>query len=366
MRSARRITRRSTRVAKQIATGAAAAALGLLAVAPIAAAEEARADARRDAARRARLVFQPLPAEALRADDPYTEAQIDLGRRLYYETRISKSQKLSCNSCHQLDRFGADGEPTSPGHEGQRGGRNSPTTLNAALHFAQFWDGRAATVEEQAKGPVLNPIEMGMPSPDMVIRVLESIPGYAPLFAEAFPGEAEPITYDNFARAVGAFERRLVTPGRFDAFLSGDDAALSDAEVAGLEAFVQNGCPTCHAGPLVGGMMFQKLGVVHPYETKDLGRYEVTKKEADKHFFKVPSLRNVAETGPYFHDGGVATLEEAIRLMGWHQLGKKLAPEEIASIATFLRSLTGTVDAAYVAAPEPLPSGPETPKAGSF
>lgn len=357
---------RSTRIRMQIASRMGTHAAMLLLAVACAAAGSAHAADRKDAARRARLVFQPLPAEAARAGDPVTDAQIDLGRRLYFETRISKSQTLSCNSCHPLARFGADGEPTSPGHEGERGGRNSPTTLNAALHFAQFWDGRAATVEEQAKGPVLNPVEMGMPSAEVVVSVLESIPGYAPLFAKAFPGDAKPITYDNFARAVGAFERRLTTPGRFDAFLGGDLDALSDAEVAGLEAFVQNGCPTCHAGPLVGGTTFQKIGIVHPYETKDLGRYDVTKEDADRYFFKVPSLRNVAETGPYFHDGGVASLDEAIRLMGWHQLGKQLTPEEIASIATFLRSLTSPVDAAYVAAPEPLPSGPSTPKPGAL
>ena len=322
----------------------------------------ARADAREDAARRARLIFPPLPAEAQRAGDPITDAQVELGRRLYYEKRLSKSQQISCNSCHLLNRFGVDGEPTSPGHKGQRGGRNSPTTLNAAFEFAQFWDGRAATVEEQAKGPVLNPIEMGMPKPEACVAVIESIPGYAALFAKAFPSDAKPVSYDNFARAVGAFERRLVTPSRFDEFLGGKTDALNDAEVAGLDTFLTTGCPTCHMGPTVGGQMFQKIGLVHPYETKDLGRYDVTKKEADKYFFKVPMLRNVAETGPYFHDGSVKTLDEAIRLMAWHQLGKKLEPAEIASIQTFLGSLTGKVDATYVAEPAPLPSGPNTPK----
>lgn len=322
----------------------------------------AETDARSEALRRAAMVFAPLPAEAPRPDDPISDAQIELGRRLYYENRISKSQEFSCNSCHLLDRFGADGQATSGGHKGQRGGRNSPTTLNAAFHVAQFWDGRAATVEEQAKGPVLNPIEMAMPSPEKVLEVLNSIPEYGPLFAKAFPGDPSPVSYDNFGRAVGAFERRLVTPGRFDAFLGGKLDALTDAEVAGLETFVQTGCPTCHAGATVGGLMFQKIGLVHPYETKDLGRYEATKKDADKYFFKVPSLRNVAETGPYFHDGSVATLDEAIRLMAWHQLGKKLDPAQITSIATFLKSLTGTVAPSYIAKPTPFASGPTTPK----
>jgi cytochrome c peroxidase len=321
-----------------------------------------RADSREAVQQQARAIFGALPAEAARPGDPITDAQVELGRRLYYEKRVSKNHDLSCNSCHLLTRFGADGEPTSAGHKGQRGARNSPTTLNAAFSFAQFWDGRAASVEEQAQGPVLNPVEMAMPSDTQVLAVLESIPGYAPLFAAAFPGDAKPITYTNFGRAVGAFERRLVTPSRFDAFLGGDLDALDEAEVAGLQTFLATGCTACHAGPALGGQMFQKIGLVHPYETRDLGRYEVTKRAADEYFFKVPTLRNVAETGPYFHDGRVATLDEAIRLMGWHQLGKQLAPEEIASIRTFLATLTGTVDAKYVAEPEPLPSGPDTPR----
>ena len=316
-----------------------------------AAVADARAADREALQTRAKAVLGVLPADAPNPDNPFTPEKIDLGRMLYYENRMSINEKLSCNTCHDLANFGVDNEPTSPGHEGKRGARNSPTVYNAALHVAQFWDGRAKDVEEQAKGPVLNPVEMGMPDADYVVKVLRSIPGYHPLFAAAFPGEAEPITYDNVARAIGAFERKLMTPSRFDDFLNGQLDALSDAELAGLEKFLDVGCTTCHMGAPVGGLVYQKLGLVHPYETKDPGRYDVTKNEADRYFFKVPSLRNVAKTGPYFHDGSIATLPEAVRLMAWHQLGKELSDADVASIVTFLAALTGRVDEAFVAKP---------------
>lgn len=303
--------------------------LVVLAAAGISIATDARAALREEIQKRASQNFGVLPAEAVSAENPVTPEKIELGRRLFYEPRISISRKLSCNSCHGLATFGVDNEPTSVGHDGQRGARNSPTVYNAALHFAQFWDGRAPNVEEQAKGPVLNPVEMGMPSPEVVNQRLAEIPGYAPLFAAAFPGEKDPIHYDNFAKAVGAFERRLLTPSRFDEFLDGQADALTDAEVAGLAKFMDTGCPTCHMTATIGGQMYQKLGLVHPYESKDLGRYDVTKQDADKYFFKVPSLRNVEKTGPWFHDGSVTTLSQAIDLMAWHQLGKKLEPADV-------------------------------------
>lgn len=306
-------------------------------------------------------IFGVLPGEAPNPQSPATPEKIALGRMLYYESRITLSQQLSCNSCHPLDRFGVDGEPTSPGHEGKRGERNSPTVYNAALHVAQFWDGRAADVEEQAKGPVLNPVEMAMPSEAEVLVVLKSIPGYAPLFAAAFPEAADPIDFDNMARAIAAFERRLMTPGPFDEFLAGDDAALTAEQRAGLQAFIQTGCITCHNGATVGGRMFQKLGLVEAYPTQDTGRERVTGNPADRYVFKVPSLRNVAKTGPWFHDGSIGSLDEAIRLMGRHQLGKQLGDGEVASIRAFLESLTGEVEQGYVAKPELPASGPTTP-----
>jgi cytochrome c peroxidase len=310
---------------------------------------------------RARAIFGVLPDEAVSQKNPVTDAKITLGRMLYFDARFSKAQQISCNTCHDLANAGVDGEPTSAGHRGQRGNRNSPTVYNAAFHVAQFWDGRAPDVEEQAKGPVLNPIEMGMPGEAQVLVVIRSIPGYAPLFRAAFPGDADPISYDNFARAIGAFERRLVTSDRFDAFLDGNDTALSDAEAEGLLAFMDTGCITCHMGPTVGGSQFQKLGLVEPYPTSDPGRYEVTRNEADRQVFKVPSLRNVEKTGPWFHDGSQTSLDDAIRAMARHQLGKQLDAAQVAAIHAFLTSLSGTADAAYVAAPELPPSGPNTP-----
>ena len=312
--------------------------------------------------KKASALFKPLPKVVENPENPVTPEKVALGRMLYYDTRFSINQKIACNTCHQLDKAGVDNEPTSEGHAGQRGDRNSPTVYNAALHGAQFWDGRAANVEEQAKGPVLNPVEMGMPSIDYVIQVLNSIPGYKPLFEKAFPGQKDPITYDNFARAIGAFERGLVTPSPFDAFLQGDVKALTAEQLAGLDTFMGVGCITCHNGVGVGGGLYQKIGLVHPYPTEDVGRAKVTSSEADKFLFKVPSLRNVVLTGPYFHDGKVATVDEAVRLMGWHQLGQKLGDEQVKAIVSFLGSLSGKPDAKYIAKPELPPSGPETPK----
>jgi len=310
---------------------------------------------------RANQILGSLPDEAVSEANPVTEAKITLGRMLYYDPRFSKSQQISCNSCHGLTTSGVDGEPTSKGHLDQRGARNAPTVYNAAFHFAQFWDGRAADVEAQAKGPVMNPIEMAMPDEATVLAVIRSIPGYPPLFEAAFPGEKDPITLDNFARAIGAFERRLVTSDRFDAFLEGNDEAMSDTEVAGLETFLDTGCTACHMGPTIGGTLYQKLGLVEPYPTKDSGRFEVTQNEADRQFFKVPSLRNVEKTGPWFHDGSIKSLDDAIRIMARHQLGKQLDAAQIASIHAFLATLTGSADAAYIAMPELPASGPDTP-----
>ncbi|MFM2178860.1 MAG: hypothetical protein RL015_2958 [Verrucomicrobiota bacterium] len=310
------------------------------------------------------MMFKPLPTEAPSADNELTEAKINLGRMLYYETRLSKGGKMSCNSCHQLDKYGQDNLPFSPGHEGKLGGRSSPSTYNAALHIAQFWDGRAPSVEEQAKGPVLNPGEMGMPSADFVVEVLKSIPGYVEAFKAAFPGEADPITYNNFGKAVGAFERKLMTPSRWDDFLKGKKDALTAEEQKGYETYAKAGCVTCHNGPAVGGAMYQKLGLIKAWpELKDLGRFEATKQESDKHYFKVPSLRNVTETAPYLHDGSVKTLEEMVKMMAEYQLAKSLSNEEVASIVTFLKALKGDIPKEYVAEPKLPESGPNTPKA---
>ena len=309
-------------------------------------------------------MFKPLPSQALSPGNELTDAKINLGRELYFENRISKGAKMSCNSCHVLDKYGQDNLPFSPGHEGKLGGRSSPSVFNAALHVAQFWDGRAPSVEEQAKGPVLNPVEMGAPSAEFVVKVLKSIPAYVSQFKEAFPGEADPVTYDNFGKAVGAFERKLLTPSRWDAFLKGNQDALSADEKKGFATFAKTGCVNCHNGVGVGGMMYQKLGLVKPWPgLKDNGRGDVTKNDAEKGFFKVPSLRNIAETGPYLHDGSVKKLDEMVKRMAEHQLGKQLSDEETGSIVSFLKSLTGDLPADYIKAPKLPESGPETPKA---
>ncbi|MCB1203436.1 MAG: c-type cytochrome [Verrucomicrobiae bacterium] len=307
-------------------------------------------------------MFQPILEVAENPANPLTEAKINLGRMLYYETRLSKNRTVSCNSCHDLASFGDDGKPVSTGIHEQTGGRSAPTVYNAAIHIAQFWDGRAADVEAQAVGPVLNPIEMGMPDEAYVLNVLKSIPGYVEAFAKAFPEEKNPLTYENVGKAIGAFERKLMTPSRFDAFLKGDDTALSDVEKQGLNLFVTTGCTVCHNGMGVGGHLFQKLGLVKEWPTKDLGRYEHTKNDVDKYFFKVPSLRNITETGPYLHDGSIASLEEMVNKMAEFQLGRTLSSEDTNAIVAFLGSLKGSVDEAYIKKPELPEDGPDTPK----
>ncbi len=356
------IRRRSTSI---LLAAASAAAIFGLACAPTTPAGNETAPAAPDPSAlltRARSVFAALPAEVARSGEPIREAEITLGRMLYYEPRLSRSQTISCNSCHALDRFGVDGERTSPGHRGQRGNRNSPTVYNAGLHLAQFWDGRAATLEDQAKGPVLNPVEMAMKSEAATVAVLASIPGYRTAFRAAFPNQKNPVTYDNMAKAIGAFERRLLTPSAFDRFLQGDTRALGSAEQEGLAAFMDAGCITCHNGAAVGGGMYQKLGAVKPFETNDRGRENVTQNAADRFVFKVPSLRNIAKTAPYFHDGSIATLDEAVRLMARHQLGRELTDGQVRSIGAFLGGLTGEPPAALIAKPELPKSGPKTPR----
>jgi cytochrome c peroxidase len=306
--------------------------------------------------------YAPLP-DAMPGKEPITGEKAALGRMLYYDARLSKSQKVSCNSCHALTKYGVDNEPTSDGHKGQKGDRNSPTVYNAAGHFVQFWDGRAPDVEEQAKGPVLNPVEMAMTSEKQVIAVLKSMPEYVNAFKTAFPDDKDPVTYDNMGKAIGAFERKLVTPARWDKFLKGDQTALSAEEKAGFNTFVASGCRSCHAGALLGGNMFQKIGTVKPWpDTSDPGRFKVTKSETDRLLFKVPSLRNIEMTGPYFHDGKVPTLNGAIVKMADHQVGKTLSDAEIQSIATWMKSLTGEIPADYIKPPELPKSTSKTPK----
>ncbi len=290
---------------------------------------------------RAKMFFEPLPDRMPGAEHD-TPARIELGRQLYFDPRLSVNDSQSCNTCHDVTgrKAGVDNEPTSPGALGQRGDRNSPTTLNAGFHFAQFWDGRAPDLKEQAKGPILNPVEMAMPDEATVEKKLRGIAEYRALFARAFPGQAEPVTYDNLAEAIAAFERTLITRDRFDDFLKGDDRALNAQELRGLDLFLSVGCTTCHNGPVIGGNSFQKVGLIHPYPTQDLGRFKVTQEEGDEYKFKVPSLRNIELTGPYFHQGQETNLTDVVVKMAHHQLDRKLTPAEAADIVAWLRTLT--------------------------
>ena len=322
-----------------------------------------------------RKYFQPLPEVVDNPENPVTKEKVELGKMLYYDPRLSKSGLISCNTCHNLATYGVDNLPTSVGHRWQIGPRNAPTTLNAALHVAQFWDGRARDVEEQAKGPVLNPIEMAMDSPEEVIKRLRSIPGYVELFKKAFPEHKEPLTYDNVAKAIAAFERTLTTPSRFDEFLKGNLDALTREEKEGLRTFIRVGCASCHNGPALGGTMFTKFGIVEAYweETRnyvtldkptmpmDVGRFAVTHKEEDLYVFKVPSLRNISRTYPYFHDGSVWNLEDAVQVMAKVQLGKELSKEDLTKVVAFLKALDGKIPEHALKLPVLPPSSPATP-----
>ena len=286
-------------------------------------------------------VVSPIP-DKMPGAEADTPALVKLGRELYFEKALSKNNSQSCNSCHMVDKNlgGVDNEATSEGAFGKRGGRNSPTTLNAGFQFAQFWDGRAEDLAAQAKGPVLNPIEMAMASESEVVVRLGAMPKYQELFKAAFPGAATTVTYNNMAKAIAAFERTLVTRDRFDDFLKGNDKALTELELHGLKNYLTLGCTTCHYGPVMGGQVYQKVGLVKPFPTEDKGRFDVTKDEDDMFKFKVPMLRNIAITHPYFHAGQIKSLEEAVKTMAWHQLGLELQDDQVKSLVAFLKSLT--------------------------
>ena len=306
-------------------------------------------------------LFSPLPIEASPSAYTISEEMVTLGKILFYEPRLSANQQMSCNTCHPLDSYGADNRQVPLSHDGTPGHRNAQSVYNAALHISQFWDGRSPDVESQSKVPIVATGEMGMLEPGYVESILRSIPGYAPLFSAAFPSNPESITLDNAAIAIGAFERRLMTPSRFDRFLLGDRSQLTPEEQQGLATFVNVGCSNCHVGVTVGGLLYKKLGEIVPYETDDLGRFNITGLDEDKFVFKVPSLRNVARTFPYLHDGSVQTLEEMVILMGRHQLGKELNRDQVASITTFLHTLTGQIPLDYISPPQLPESGPNTP-----
>lgn len=298
--------------------------------------------------------IQPIVAKVVT-----NTAEVELGKVLFFDPRLSKSGFISCNSCHNLGTGGADNLESSIGHKWNLGPINAPTVLNSSYAIAQFWDGRAKDLVEQAGGPVANPGEMGS-THDLAVSVVSSIPGYAPLFKSAYGDPT--VTMDKVQHAIAAFEETLNTPGsRFDQWLAGKDEALSKQELAGYDHFKNRGCAGCHNGPAAGDNSFQKFGLVKPFVTKSKaeGRVSVTKNEADRGFFKVPTLRNIELTYPYFHDGSVWKLEEAVQLMGRHQLGVELGSTEIADIVAFLRTLTGKQPTFTL--PLLPPSGPNTP-----
>lgn len=309
--------------------------------------------------------FRPVPPRKDAKPAPKdTPSQVELGRMLFFEPRLSKNHDVSCNTCHGLGTYGVDNKALSDGHRGLKGSRNSPTVYNAAGHIAQFWDGRADTLEAQATGPILNPVEMAMPDSRRVVTTLSSMPEYVARFHEAFPGEKRPVTMENAARALAAFERGLTTASRFDRFVAGEHSALTETEQRGLQLFATTGCTTCHNGPTVGGLSFQRLGLVEDYPgLKDAGRFDVTKNEDDRGKFRVPTLLNVERTGPYLHDGSVKDLPTMVRLMARHQLARTLTDAEVDDLVAFLKSLTGELPPAErIAAPALPPSTKKTPK----
>jgi len=286
--------------------------------------------------------FSSLPANFFKEGSVPSAELISLGESLFNEKSLSADGDISCASCHTLETGGVDNKQFSDGHRGAKTGRNSPTILNAAGHTAQFWDGRAPDVESQALGPILAAGEMGMPNEAAVVKVLKSKPEYLSKFTAAFPGEKDPVTFKNVGVAIGAYERTLVTPSRWDKFLAGDQTALTDAEKQGFKDFSAAGCTACHGGQLLGGQTFMKVGLATPWPNQtDLGKFSLTGQESDKMVFKVPSLRNSALTSPYFHDGSAKTLSEAVKMMGRHQLGKELTDEQATSISTWLGSTSG-------------------------
>ena len=291
--------------------------------------------------------FKPIPTTPPELPgNAATPAKVELGKMLYFDPRLSASHVISCNSCHNIGLGGADAEPTSLGHRWQHGGRNAPTVFNAVFNTAQFWDGRAKDLEQQAGGPMVNPVEMASP-PAHVAEQLHGIPGYRDVFAKAFPGEADPITLGNAEKAIAVFEATLITPDApFDRFLKGQADALTATQKQGLTLFMDKGCSACHNGINVGGGMYAPFGVVEKpgaefLPPNDQGRFMVTKTPSDEYVFKVPTLRNIALTAPYFHTGSAWDLRQAVAVMGASQLGIQLTAPDVDAITDFLDSLTG-------------------------
>lgn len=310
---------------------------------------------------RASQILGPLPASMPSADNPITPEKVKLGHMLFFEPRISADGAVSCSKCHPFALYAADGLRKSAGNFCKENPRNDPTVFNAASQISEHWIGNRTSVEDQAKQAIIGPPAFGMPSYAAAEKILRSFKEYETLFRAAFPSDKEPVTIDNFAKAVGAFERTLITPAPFDAFLKGSKDAMTPQQKKGLATFMDMGCSGCHSSPFIGGQMYQKFGLVEPYQkyTKsekiDMGRYAVTRNVADTYVFKVPVLRNVAMTPPYFHDGSVDKLTDAVWIMGKIQLGRDIAKGDVDDIVAFLQALTGKIPEAVMTIPV-LPS----------
>lgn len=299
-----------------------------------------------DLMRRAQALFKPIPKTVSEVrGKTFSLKEVELGKMLYFDPRLSASELISCNTCHNMGMGGADFHETSIGHRWQKGPRNAPTVFNSVFNIAQFWDGRAKDLEQQAMGPLQASVEMDS-TPERVVRTLKSMPGYIALFKKAFSSQADPVTFNNAAEAIEAFEATLLTPDSpFDLYLKGNNNALTAAQKEGLRLFMDKGCAGCHGGINMGGAAYYPFGLVErpPAEiiAGDTGRYKITHMKSDEYVFKAPSLRNIALTPPYFHSGKVWSLKEAIKIMGEAQLGVVLTGEEVDKIEGFLRTTTG-------------------------
>jgi len=296
--------------------------------------------------KRSQTLFKPIPATPpVLPNNQVTTAKVELGKMLYFEPRLSKSGLISCNTCHNIGLGGADYQETSVGHRWQKGARNAPTVLNAVFNLAQFWDGRAADLKEQAMGPLQALVEMGN-TPEQIMQTLGSMPAYVDLFKKAFSGQTDPLTFDNMVKAIEAFEATLLTPGsRFDKYLEGQEAALSKTEQEGLKLFMDKGCSSCHGGINLGGAGYYPFGLVEKPKEEitagDLGRFQFTGVQSDQYVVKSPSLRNIDLTLPYFHSGKIWSLYSAVAVMGSAQLGITLSEGETLKIVEFLKTATG-------------------------
>jgi cytochrome c peroxidase len=311
----------------------------------------------------AQRVFAPLPSDMAVSGHPFTPELVVLGRSLFFDPRISVDGTVSCARCHQPALYGTDALPRPKGAADRINPRNAPTILNAALQISEHWIGNRKDVEDQAVQALVGPPSFGNPDYASAMARIKAIPGYLPLFGKAFPKDKDPVNQTNWGTAIGAYERTLVTPSSFDAFLKGKKGALSAKAREGLRDFMETGCIACHNGPGVGGKMYDKFGKTEEYwkatgsKEIDKGRFAVTGKSDDLYVFKVPILRNVAMTPPYFHDGSMTSLPRAVRIMARVQLGKDLSDRLVTGIVTFLESLTGNLPKDFSNAPV-LPPGP--------